>query len=394
MNERLTEIEARMNAIADEIDNATGEALTALETEVEQLTQERQAIMDDIQRRQQLRQNVAAGVIPATIVNENQEERDMPNTAETRAAEFAASNRMTIETTQARATLISGGTIATPTQVSGINPLGTQVSSIVDLVKVVDCEGMGSNIVAYEAAGSSAAAQTEGQSANGSDPTFGKVTIQPSSYAVLSYISKQVRKQSPLLYEAKVRESALKALRKKASAAIVDAVNASALTQTVNATLASGKGKINENTLRKLVLSYGTDEEVAGQAVLVLNKADLIAFGEVRGTNDKKAIYEITPDTANPNMGIIKEGGLAVRYIINSNVAACAGTAQDSTAKKTMFYGNPLNCELDLFSKYEINVSEDFAIDKLLLTIVGDVEFGTSVVAANGFAILTIPANA
>lgn len=390
--ERLNEIEARLNAIAGEIDNATGEALTALETEVEQLTQERQAIMDDIQRRQQLRQNVAAGITPATIVIEKQEERDMPNTAETRAAEFAASNRMTIETTQARATLISGGTIATPTQVSGINELGTQVSSIVDMVNVVDCEGMGSNIVAYEVAGSTAGAHTEGSSASASDPTFGKVTIQPSSYAVVSYVSKQVRKQSPLMYEAKVRAAALKALRKQASAAIVKAVNASALTQTVAATVASSKGKIDENTLRKLVLSYGTDEEVAGQAILVLNKKDLIAFGEVRG-NDKKAVYEITPDTANPNMGIIKEGGLAVRYVINSNVESCNGTAQGASTKKTMFYGNPLNIELDLFSKYEINVSEDFAIDKLLLTIVGDVDLGTDVVAANGFAILTIPAN-
>lgn len=390
--ERLNEIEARLNAIAGEIDNATGEALTALETEVEQLTQERQAIMDDIQRRQQLRQNVAAGITPATIVIENQEERDMPNTAETRAAEFAASNRMTIETTEARATLISGGTIATPTGVSGINGLGTEVSSIVDMVNVVNCEGMGSNIVAYEVSGSTAGAHTEGSSASASDPTFGKVTIQPSSYAVVSYVSKQVRKQSPLLYEAKVRAAALKALRKKASAAIVTAVNASALTQTVGATVESSKGKIDENTLRKLVLSYGTDEEVAGQAILVLNKKDLIAFGEVRG-NDKKAVYEITPDTANPNMGIIKEGGLAVRYVINSNVESCNGTAQGASPKKTMFYGNPLNIELDLFSKYEINVSEDFAIDKLLLTIVGDVDLGTDVVAANGFAILTIPAN-
>lgn len=391
MNERLNEIEARMTAIAGEIDSAAGEALTALEAEVESLTQERAAILEDIEKRKQLRQSVAAGKAPATVIEKPQEEREMPNIEETRAAEFAASNRMTIETTEARATLISGGTIATPTGVSGINPLGTQVSSIVDMVKVVDCEGMGANIVAYEIAGSTAATQTEGQSATASDPTFGKVTIQPTSYAVLSYISKQVRKQTPLLYEAKVRAAALTALRKKASAAIVSAVKASALCQTVAATVASGKGKIDENTLRNLVLSYGTDEEVAGQAVLVLNKADLIAFGAVRGS-DKKAVYEINPDTANPNMGIIKEGGLAVRYIINSNVTACDGATQGAAATKTMFYGNLLNCELDLFSKYEINVSDDFAIDKLLLTIVGDAEFGVDVVAANGFAILTIPA--
>lgn len=388
---RLQEIEARLNEIAGEIDSATGEALTALETEVQALTEERKSIMEEVEKRQALRQSVAAGVTPAKSITK-QEEKDMPNMAEERAKKFAETERMTISTTEARSTLISGGTIATPTGVSGINDAGTQVSSLVDMVYVADCNGMSANIVAYEVSTATANSQTEGSSATASDPVFGKVTIQPSSIAVLSYISKQVRKQSPLQYESKVRRSALTALRKKASTMLVSAVNASALTDTVDAKVASGKGKIDETTLRNLVLSYGTDEEVAGQAVLVLNKADLTAFGDVRGTNEKKAVYEIIPDVANPNMGIIKDGGLSVRYVINSNVTACNGTSQGAAAVKTMFYGNPMNLELDLFSGYEIQVSEDFAIDKLLLTIVGDAEIGCDVVAAHGFAVLTIPA--
>mgnify|MGYP001082594211 FL=1 len=296
---------------------------------------------------------------------------------------------------ETRSVLINGGKLATPTEVSGINDVvGPHVSSIVDLVKVVDCGGMGSNKVAYVKTDAAAAdAQTEGAAATTKEPVFDAVTITPTSVAVLAYISRQVQKQSPLLYEAKVREQALLALRKKAASLITDQLKASKLVTTQNATLDTGKkGVINEKTLRSLVLAFGGDEGVEGGAVLFLNKADLVAFGDVRGTNEKKAVYEIEPDTDNPNTGIIKDGGLSVRYCLNSNLTACAGTAQTSSAVKTMFYGIPAALELDLFSDYEIAVSADFAFDKLLDTIRGDVELGADVVAQGGFVALTIPA--
>ena len=126
--------------------------------------------------------------------------------------------------------------------------------------------------------------------------------------------------------------------------------------------------------------------------MLFLNKADLLAFGDVRGTNEKKAVYEVTPDAANPNTGTIKDGGLTVRYCINSNLTALAGTAQTSAAQKTMFYGAPRCLKLDLFSDYEIAVSEDFAFDKLMDTIRGDVELGADVIVPGGFIAVTVPA--
>lgn len=44
--------------------------------------------------------------------------------------------------------------------------------------------------------------------------------------------------------------------------------------------IASG---IDAQTLREIALNYGADDEVAGNAVLFLNKTDLIAFGDVSG---------------------------------------------------------------------------------------------------------------
>ena len=62
---------------------------------------------------------------------------------------------------------MSSGKLAAPTGVSGINDtIGAKVSSIVDLVKIVNCEGMRSNVVAYVKADAAAASsQTEGSDA-------------------------------------------------------------------------------------------------------------------------------------------------------------------------------------------------------------------------------------
>ena len=52
---RIDEINTRLAAIQGEIDNATGEALTALENEASALMEERQQLMNEVQPRQQLR---------------------------------------------------------------------------------------------------------------------------------------------------------------------------------------------------------------------------------------------------------------------------------------------------------------------------------------------------
>jgi HK97 family phage major capsid protein len=302
-----------------------------------------------------------------------------PNEVEQRAQRFAATNRMAIGATEARSVLISSGKIATPTEVGGISEMFNTVSSIVDMVKVTNCEGMGKYRVAIQTAQATAAKQTEGAAAANSEPAFAYVDIDPETAAVLSYISKQVRKQSPLNYEEKVRSSALVALRAYAAKLITDKIVADAdkLTEAVALTA------IGADTLRKIALNYGGDENVVGDAVLFLSKKDLVAFGDVRGTQEKKAVYEITPDTSNPNTGIIKDGGLSVKYCLNSNLA-----------QGKLIYGQPKNFELGLFGNYEINVSDDFAIDKLMLTIVGDVELGGAIIKKGGFVVATVGAGA
>jgi HK97 family phage major capsid protein len=355
---KLAECNAKLGTARAEL----GEDEETQEGDEENQDDEEEDVPDDNQRSRNFRPGRVVGSFDSrSTATQNRA------SMERRANDFARTGRQSVPVTEARATMISGGKIATPTEVGGINDAFTQVSSIVDMVKVTDCTGMGAYKVAYEIAAASAAKQTEGAAVAESDMTFDFVTITPETAAVMSYITKQVRKQSPLNYTEKVRASALTALRKYAAKMIVTKAKASALTQKKTITA------IDATTLRTLALSYGGDLGVEGGAVLVLNKASLIKFGDVRGTQEKKAVYEITPDTSNPNTGIIKDGGLSVKYCIESNLA-----------DEELLYGNMHCIEMGLFSDYEIAVSEDRNIEKLMLTIVGDVELGCEVVVKDG----------
>ena len=292
---------------------------------------------------------------------------------EARAKAFADSGKMTIDNAEARAVLVSSGTLATPTEVGGINDaIGARVSSIVDFVKIVNASGMGAYKVAYVDEEATAATQTEGGAYNASEPVFGYVEIKPQTEAVLSYISKQARKQTPLNYQQKVNDSARIALRKRAAKIVTDKLIASELVTKLTGVA------LDEKFLRKVALNYGGDESVVGAAILFINKADLITLGDVRGS-DKKPVYEITPDAGNPNTGVIKDGGLSVKYCIDSNLTA-----------GTTAYGQGNCFELALFSDYEIAVSDDFAFDKGLLAIRGDVELGGDVTVKGGFVVATV----
>ena len=76
---RIDEINARLAAISSELDAAEGDALTALETEVTSLTAERQQILNEVQTRQQLRSNIAAGIVTGNTIETNEEENNMEN---------------------------------------------------------------------------------------------------------------------------------------------------------------------------------------------------------------------------------------------------------------------------------------------------------------------------
>lgn len=394
---RIAEIEARKAEIAKEIEKADEARMKELDTEVDNLNGELATL-----RSKQATTEKLVDLPGGGKTDEDMEARAKEAKETQRVVLTAAEVRRGLETMQ-RSTLIASDTLAQPTQVgTNIESAFNVVSSIVDEVRVMNCEGCAQWDEPYVMQNSTADLGTDGTAPSPSDPTFRVAAIKPNLVNTMSYVSKNIEKLTPVDYLAKVREIALVALRAKVGELCVNGnadsfygiknaknTKKEAIPAVLNMTLSGAKGVIDEKTLRTIVLNYGGDENVGANARLYLNKKDLIAFGDVRGT-DKKPVYEIVPNTSNPNTGIIKDGGLAVPYTINSKLTALSGTAQTSSDIDTMVYGDPMNYELGLFGDYTIEVSKDYKFGEGLLTVLGEVMAGGNLIKHNGFLVCRI----
>ena len=87
-----------------------------------------------------------------------------------------------------RSLTLSGGNIAQPSRVSGINPGQNVVSGIVDMVRVVPADGMGEDSVAYEVSGGQTAAtkKDDGSATPESTPNLKIAKIVPTLVTTLS----------------------------------------------------------------------------------------------------------------------------------------------------------------------------------------------------------------
>ena len=328
---------------------------------------------------------------------ENRNETVKGDIMEKRAETFKKESHFAMSAGETRSMLISSGEIATPTKVGGITDPFSSYSSIIDLATVEDMTGCGAYKQAYIKAWQDAAAGTEGSAANADDMDVGIVNIAPQIVNVITYVSKEIRKPTPLQYLSKVQEGAVIALKKKIAGDMVVGNGSTAIYGIYNAVdkdndsmvQAVEVSAIDDKTLRNIIFAYGGNDNCFGGdgVVLFLNKSDLIAFGDVRSSSTLQPVYEIIPDGTNPNTGIIKDGGLSVKYCINANCAALSASATAANSY-TMIVGDPKNYKLGLFGDYEIAVSEDYKFAEGLLAVRGEVTIGGNVIKGNGFVVV------
>ena len=314
---------------------------------------------------------------------------------EARAQRFAEGGRMEITTDAlCRSLTLTSGTIAQPTSVYGIKPGQNIVSAIEDKVRVGDANGMGEDSVAYEVSGGQTAAtkKDDGTAPATTDPVLRIAKITPVLISTLSYVSRNIQRTTPLNYQGRVSEGALTALRKKTGGLIVTGDPAATIPEPTGilkaAAIEAGSdveiGKIDEKTLRTIALKYGGANNVEGGGVLLLNKDDLIAFGDIRGTSEKKAVYEIEFSENSTTTGTIKDGGLAVKFCIVDELPALSKTTS-AAGSYCMAYGKPLAYQLDLFGPYTVEVSRDYKFAEGLLAVMGEAMIGGNVITENGF---------
>ena len=382
------EIAAAASAVA-EMEQAQKTAQERLNT----IISEARAIQDEIAAAEAAAE--AAGAGDPGEPGDSGESRSSGASFQRRCQEFQRTGRMVYQNARSmimRAAVTTGtnGVIG-PTGVSGINDAaGNNVSDFIDLMKITDATGMASYKVAYMSADGTAGARTEGSAPGESNPTFGSVELVPQLKGIIAYISREIRKQSPLQYEQKVNESVRRSLRRILSQLAITKIMASSLNTTMNVTGATGAALFTPNLLSNIILAYGGDEGVDGAAVLTLPKEDLKAFAAVRGKNEYLPVYSIVPDASNPSMGVIKDNnGLSCRYCLNKNVPALSTATLSSTPKKGMFYGNPQCAEMALWGGVDVDVNDGYKFGEGLLTILGEVTADADVTIPNGFVVVS-----
>lgn len=332
LEQTLTEIRARQNDADADVDNLIAAAGW--------IEERKAALKAEADKRQELRNKLAAGA--GTVVRTFEEESEKkPSAIEERANRLAKENRMTVPMfIEERSVLVSSGKLATPTEVyKQIGELPQTVSSILDDVEVIDATGTGAWEIPYEATGAAAAAVTEGQTIGGTPGTFDYVTVSPATWGILDEVSNQVKKMTPVAYANKVQRQAHLALRKKAKAELTAAV--------IGSDIAENKYSValDQHFVRNVVLGYDGDESVAGGTKLYINKTDLATLGAVRGTNEKKAVFEI--EFTDENNGTIRDGAMLIRFSINSSLET-----------GVQLYGKPQSVKLLLWDNYEISTDD------------------------------------
>ena len=142
---RIDEINARLAEIRDmNMDEVTGEQLTALEQETNDLLAERQQIQNEVQTRQQLRANIAAGLVTGTIIEHHEEENNMENrTYAIDSAEYREAYLLNLQgrelNAEQRAAVTASGAIPTHTMNQIVSRL--ELSPIINAVDVTYIPG-------------------------------------------------------------------------------------------------------------------------------------------------------------------------------------------------------------------------------------------------------------
>lgn len=257
-----------------------------------------------------------------------------------------------------------------------------QVSSFVDLTKTRILNGGESYEAPFTKSYGEGGLTAEGADYTEAEPTFGKAQINKVKITAYAEISEELEKLPNADYEAEVVKGIEVALKKKIAKEQITGAGTNntfiGITSKVEGNVCVltnddlALDTIDQDTLNKIIFAYGGDEEVEQKGVLVLSKADLLAFSLVRNEIGDHA-YKI--DLANQTIN-------TVPYVINSNLKSL-GTA--STDEYCMVYGIPQHYETAIFSPVEIRKSYDAKFKQGMICYKASVFAGGNTTSYRGF---------
>ena len=308
------------------------------------------------------------------------------NKAEMRGKNLKAGIAVTMSKTliSPKAAISSAQTVMPSHTASDVKETFNDVSSLVDLVRIVPLDGGESYKRGFEKSFGEGDYTEEGGEYHNEDPEFGYAEIKKTKITHYVEEPEEIKKLAPAAYDSIISDSTARGVRKKLARQIVIG---SGTTDTIVGIFNTPEtiiekstdisiSAIDENTLDNIVYSYGGEEDVEGYCGLILNKSDLKAFAMLRNSDGKK-IYEVK---SNGNTGTID----GIPYVINS---ACPALSKAATANDTycMAYGPYHNYELAVFADIEVQRSEHYKFRNGQIAHRADAYVGGSPAAWNGF---------
>ncbi len=387
---REMEIANRAKAIADEIKDCNDDKVIAeRKSETEKLTAERASLEEEKGRLEaqkdelikkndeELAKNVRAG-------KPFMEGEKIMTIAEKREAFFKALREKTL-TFEARGILSSDTPFVTGAD--GVTGIKDVAPSLVDFVEIAEKPGQASEKATYDKdSGAEFAAHAPGTTIAASDPELGIVELPVYEMAVLTEVDNSALENPNVDIEDFVHRKLIQAWRRKLSALIANgdttkfygisnAVDSKSNSMVESVTLTA----IDEDALTALIMgATGSADEIPGDSILVLTKAQLKEFGKVRGS-DKKKVYTFQRNPQNANTGIISDGGMSARYILCSSLPA-----------NTMLFGKGLGYRLNLYSDLKVDYSSDVDFKNNMTAFRGVARVGGNVIEYKSWAKVTV----
>ena len=363
---RKQEIEARLTEIRGLANNESDvEKLTAFETEVDKLQEERAMI--------EKKMNIASksDYKPAVVVEKNSKTNEE---LEARGKAIKEGRTITVASDEILLPEHTAGTIAEVPY--------REVSTLVDKVHVVNLNGGETYKKSFVKSHGEAGLTAEGASYSETEPEYGYLTITKVKVTAYTEITEELEKLPALPYQAEVLKNINISLKKKISQQILrGAGDSNTFTGIFSSKAEALKDQkeftikeITDTTLDDIIFAYGGDEEVEGGAVLILNKNDLRAFAKLR-TKEGRKVHVIDYNACTID---------GIPYVINSH---CKAISDPSTAdgEYAIAYGSLNNYEVPIFSPVEIGKSTDYKFKDGIICYKASVFTGGNVVGYNGF---------
>lgn len=266
------------------------------------------------------------------------------------------------------------------------------VSALVDRVNSIQLDGGDSYSVAFEKTYDEGDYTEEGSDYSDAEPETDYVETGRAKITAYAEVTKELTKLPNANYQALVIKRVRDAIRKKmGKQIIIGAGTSNTIKGIYNAdvkVLPTDNGAdieldaIDEDTLNTIVFSYGGDEAIEDEQVLILSKKDVEAFSKVKDTTGR-FVYKITRNGQTGRIAYA-QGGVDVPFVINSACKSLSDTAT-SAGDYTMVYGSLSSYELPVFSPLEIEESRDYKFKQGIIAYRGDVIVGGTVSKYKGF---------